>query len=339
MKIKSYNIDEKIFIIAEIGNNHEGSFALAKKLIKLASESGADAVKFQTFVPEYYVSNQEKERLKKLRSFQFSYDQFAKLAEYANKIGIIFFSTPFDTDSALFLNEIQPLFKIASGDNNFFPLIDLVASFGKPIIISTGLVNLDLIDELNKRVFNVWKSKNIHSDLAFLHCVSSYPTPFDQANIGVIKDLKQRYPNTTIGYSDHTLGYEAAVYAATLGARIIEKHFTIDKNYSDFRDHQISSDPKEFKEIVNKIRRMELLMGNGIKKTEKCEEKISGFVRRSIAAKTKLSIGSKLTIDNITWVRPATGIAPGNEHLVLGKNLINSMEVGQIIKLSDIEKA
>ena len=337
MIINGHDINKKIFIVAEIGNNHEGNFNLAKQMIRLAAESGADAVKFQTIIPEFLVSNIDKERLLRLRSFQFSFDQFVDLKAYALKVGVTFFSTPFDIESAKFLNQIQAIFKIASGDNNFFPMIDLVASFGKPIIVSTGLANLDLVDKLNERILNIWKSKKIKSDLAFLHCVSSYPVPYEHANIGFIKYLSKRYPNSTIGYSDHTIGTEASECAVSMGARIVEKHFTIDKNYSDFRDHQLSADPEELKNLVKKIRFIEKLIGKGLTDKEKFEESMKKPMRRSIAAKTNLKAGTQLAIENITWVRPGNGIPPGNEKLVIGKKLKKSFEKGQIIKPEDIE--
>jgi len=335
MYIQGHNTHKKTFIIAEIGNNHEGDFDLAKKMIQLASESGADAVKFQTFIPEYYVSNIDNNRLDRLRNFKFSFKQFSDLADYAKKLGIIFFSTPFDIDSAMFLNKIQSFFKISSGDNTFYPLVDLISNFGKPIIVSTGIADLKEIDNLYDRIFDFWKIKNIDSDLVLLHCVSSYPVPDEQANISAILELKEKYPKATIGYSDHTLGLDAVSIAVSMGARVIEKHFTIDKNYSDFRDHQISADPREFKKMVKKIRRIETLMGSGKNNPQECEKASGAPMRRSIAAKTRLKAGTKITFENLTWVRPGIGIPPGNEKSIIGRELVNSLEVGQIITLKD----
>ena len=335
MNIQGHDTNEKVFIIAEIGNNHEGNFDLAKKMIRLAFDSGADAVKFQTFIPEYYVSNIDNTRLDRLRNFKFSNKQFSDLADYAKKLGIIFFSTPFDIDSALFLNKIQSFFKISSGDNTFYPLVDIISNFGKPIIISTGIADLKEIDNLYDRIHNFWKIKNIDSNLALLHCVSSYPVPDGQANISAILELKEKYPKATIGYSDHTLGVDAVSTAVSMGARVIEKHFTIDKNYSDFRDHQISADPREFKNMVNKIRKIETLMGSGKNNPQECEKVSKVPMRRSIAAKTALKAGTKITFENLTWVRPGIGIPPGNEKNIIGRELINSIQAGQIISLND----
>ena len=176
MIINSTNTNEKVLIIAEIGNNHEGNFTLAEEMIGLAAEAGSDAVKFQTIIPERLVSVQQTERIKQLKQFQLSYDQFSKLAEVAKNEGVIFLSTPFDIDSALFLNDIVPAFKIASGDNDFFPLIEVIAKTGKPIIMSTGLMNLDEVKKSGLFIKNIWQENQIKQELALLHCVSSYPT-------------------------------------------------------------------------------------------------------------------------------------------------------------------
>nr|MBC8484924.1 N-acetylneuraminate synthase family protein [Bacteroidota bacterium] len=191
MKIDEFDLDKDILIIAEIGNNHEGSYTLAQELIGLAAEAGVDVVKFQTIIPERLVSVQQTDRIKQLKRFQLSFDEFSKLSEVAKKEGVIFLSTPFDINSALFLNDIVPAFKIASGDNDFYPLIEVISKTGKPIIMSTGLMNLD---EINKSVLfinNIWKENQIKQELALLHCVSSYPTLPEQANLLSIRELKK----------------------------------------------------------------------------------------------------------------------------------------------------
>ena len=249
MEIGNFNLERKVLIVAEIGNNHEGNFTLAQELIGLAKEAGADAVKFQTFKPEY-ISGVDSKRLKRLQGFQFSHSQFQKLVTQASNLGIIFFSTPFDLMSAEFLNKIQPVFKIASSDNDNFQLIRKIAGFKKPMIVSTGLANLKLLDRVRDCVCKIWSQYNTNPGLALLHCVSSYPTPPGQANLGAITSMKTRYPELVIGYSDHTLGIQAAISSVVLGAKIVEKHFTLDKNYSDFQDHQLSATPIELKKMV-----------------------------------------------------------------------------------------
>ena len=163
MKIGKIDTDKKVFVVAEIGNNHEGNFKLAKDMINEASATGVDAVKFQTFIPEQYVSSKDQLRFKRLKSFQLSYKQFKELSKIAEKKGLIFFSTPLDIESAKFLNTIQPIFKISSGDNNFYPLINKVASFGKPMIVSTGAADIDLLQNVYNKITKIWsfrKKKN-----------------------------------------------------------------------------------------------------------------------------------------------------------------------------------
>ena len=335
MKINNFDTTSKVFIIAEIGNNHEGDLQLAKELIDRAIDSGADAVKFQTIVPELFVSTKEKERVARLKKFQFTTDQFFELSNYSKEREIIFFSTPFDLVSAEFLNTIQPVFKIASGDNNFFPLIDKVSSFGKPMIISTGLSNYKLLENLEKRVNNKWSENQINPGLAFLHCITSYPVPLSQSYLGTISSLKKKFANIDIGYSDHTIGIDASIYAVAAGARIIEKHFTIDKNYSDFRDHKLSADPLDLKEMVSRIRELELMLGDRESDTLECENELLITSRRSIACANNLKKGDRITEADIIWIRPGNGISPGNENKVLGKILLRDISIGEIFSNKD----
>ena len=338
MRIGKINTKNKVFIIAEIGNNHEGSFKLAKKMINKAAAVGVDAVKFQTFLPEHYVSFEDQSRLNKLRGFQLSYEQFKELSKIAKKKGLIFFSTPFDIKSAKFLNTIQPIFKIASGDNNFYPLIDTVAKFGKSIIVSTGVAKIDEIQKVYNKILKAWsKKKKNNQNLALLHCVSSYPVPNEQANLASISYLKKFFPDVIVGYSDHTLGINAAVLSVLAGARIIEKHFTLDKNLSDFRDHKLSADPEEMRLMVNKIREAEKMIGKEEKKSQPCEKGMNIVGRRSIAVARNLKVGTKLSSSDLTWVRPGKGFPPGNEKKIIGKKINRSLKMGEIIMKSDLK--
>ena len=336
MKIKNIDTSKKIFIVAEIGNNHEGNFKLAKKMIEKAALAKVDAVKFQTFIPEHLSGGDEK-RLNRLKSFKFTKEQFEKLAKIAKHNGLIFFSTPFDIESAIFLNKIQSIFKIASGDVNFYPLIKKVASFGKPMILSTGSANINLIKRAYNEVAKVWGKKKIKSKLAFLHCTSGYPVPFDQANIGSILYLKKLFPNIEIGYSDHTLGLDAAVSSVFAGARIIEKHFTIDKNYSDFRDHHLSADFVDMKHLVEKVRKAEIMFGVVEKKIQQCEKDLKIYGRRSIAASCYLQVGAKIRMSDLIWIRPAIGLPPGDEKKLIGKKVTHKIKFGEIIKLKKLK--
>lgn len=337
MKIKNIDTSKKIFIVAEIGNNHEGNFKLAKKMIEKAALAKVDAVKFQTFIPEHLFGGDEK-RLNRLKSFKFTKEQFEKLAKIAKHNGLIFFSTPFDIESAIFLNKIQPIFKIASGDINFYPLIKKVASFGKPMILSTGSAYINLIKRAYNEVAKLWDKKKTKSKLAFLHCTSGYPVPFDQANIGSILYLKKLFPNIEIGYSDHTLGLDAAVSSVFAGARIIEKHFTIDKNYSDFRDHHLSADFVDMKHLVEKVRKAEIMFGIVEKKIQQCEKDLKIYGRRSIAASRYLQVGTKIRMSDLIWIRPAIGLPPGDEKKLIGKKVTHKIKFGEIIKLKKLKK-
>ena len=290
MQIGEKDIDKKVFIIAEIGNNHEGNFELAKEMISKAAKAGVDAVKFQTFIPENLVCNEDKTRLKQLSKFQLSYNQFKDLSLFAEEKSVIFFSTPFDLKSAEFLNSIQPLFKIASGDNNFFPLIDIVAQFKKPMIVSTGVADLDLIKKIYDRIFSIWKNKNSNPGLALLHCVSSYPVPHDQANLSTISFLNKEFPDVAIGYSDHTLGIDAAVSSVFCGAKIIEKHFTIDKNYSvlEIINCLRISRNETFGDQVEKLKYVgeKEIMQQKCERNEYCRPKVNCRPRYSIGHRT-----------------------------------------------------
>jgi len=334
MLIQNFDTNTKVLIIAEIGNNHEGSYTLAEEMIGLAAEAGADAVKFQTIIPERLVSLQQQERIHQLKKFQLSYNEFGKLAKVAKNQNVIFLSTPFDIDSAMFLNELVPAYKVSSGDNDFFPLIEMIANTGKPIIMSTGLVNIGEVKKSVKFIKNIWDDQNIDQELALLHCVSSYPTPLENANLLAIRELENIAG--VVGYSDHTLGIDAAILSIAVGARIIEKHFTIDNNYSDFHDHKLSANPEDFKEMVEKIHLAEKTLGSGIKKPspEELENRIK--IRRSIVAKHDLSAGHIISIEDLDWVRPGDGIRSGEENKVIGKTMKRAFMAGEKIELEFI---
>jgi len=335
MKIGEINTREKVLIIAEIGNNHEGSYTLAEEMIGLAAEAGADAVKFQTFQTEYYVSVDDVERYKRLKSFELRYNEFEKLSRVAKGAGILFISTPFDLESALFLDSIVDALKIASGDNNFYPLIKKVAETGKPIIMSTGLADIQQIIKSKTLIEKIWTQQDIIQDLAILHCVSAYPVEPKYANLQAIKTLCQSF-NCTIGFSDHTLGTNAAIVSVGLGARIIEKHFTIDKHFSDFRDHQLSTDPKEMKQLIQSVKEVEKMLGSGDKVPQLPEKDSTTQVRRSIVAKYPLSEGHIFQWDDITWIRPGGGLDPGEEQRIIGKRLNQDVQKGGKILMKHV---
>jgi N,N'-diacetyllegionaminate synthase len=335
MRIGNFNTDESVLVIAEIGNNHEGCYSLAEEMIGLAAEAGAGAVKFQTIVPDKLVSISQKDRIEQLKRFQLSYEEFEKLRHVSKQENIVFLSTPFDIESAHFLNPLVPAYKIGSGDNDFYPMIDVIARTGKPIIMSMGLLELQGVRKLIDFITNIWSKNAISQDIAIMHCVTSYPTPPEEANLLAIRELQSL--NVTIGYSDHTIGIEAAVLSVALGARIIEKHFTIDNNYSDFRDHQLSSDPKEFSQLVERVKNASKLLGSGKKTVQKSERLVMENVRRSIVAKKDLDENAILAWDDLSWVRPGSGLPPGNEETVLGKRLRKRVGVGELITLDNLK--
>ncbi len=330
MKIGPWDLDREVLVVAEIGNNHEGSYSLAEEMVGRAAAAGAGAVKFQTFRTEHYVSQREAARFERLKSFELSHGDFERLARVARGAGLLFLSTPFDLESAAFLNNLVPAFKIASGDNNFYPLLEAVAGFGKPILLSTGLADLDQLGRSKSVIEQAWARAEVSAEVAVLHCVSGYPVPPAQANLGAIS-LLGRALGCTVGYSDHTLGVKAAPLAVALGARIIEKHFTLDKRHSDFHDHQLSADPAELAELVRSLKEVSVFCGNGEKVVQDSERANMVTARRSIVAARDLPAGAAVARADITWVRPGGGLAPGEEHRVVGRVLAISVKQGDMI--------
>jgi N,N'-diacetyllegionaminate synthase len=332
MKKKIFNFKNKVLIIAEIGNNHEGSFKLAKKLIEKAAKAGVDAVKFQTFKTEKYVNDKDQLRYERLKKFELSKKDFYELSKFAKSKKLIFISTPLDIQSAIDLNKCVDYFKISSGDNNYFQLIEKVLSFKKPTIISTGLLDnsgiVDLLKLIKKRNFPMKK-------VFFLHCVSDYPAADKEANLISIKYLSDKF-KVNIGYSDHTLGIEASIMAVAYGAKIIEKHFTIDKNFSNFRDHKLSADPKEMLKLVESVRRSTIMGGAYTKKISKNEKKNLKSMRRSLYATVKINKGEKITMDKIKFVRPFNSLSSIKIDDVLNKKAKSSIKKSQPIYIKSI---
>ena len=331
--MNSFKNLKKTFFIAEIGNNHEGSFKNAIKLIDQAKKSGADAVKFQTFDTNYFINRLEKKRFDKLKSFELAKKDFKRLSIYSKKKGLKFISTPFDFGSAKFLSKIVHAFKISSGDNNFYELIKLCASFKKPLIISTGMLNLLEIKNILKILKKI---KFPNKKLAFLHCVSDYPVKDKEANLLSIKYLKDKLP-VTIGYSDHILGSESCLIAASLGAKIIEKHFTLNNNYSNFRDHKISLNPKDMEQMISSTRRVENMIGNYDKKISSNEKKNYSSMRRSVYFDKKLNKGSILKRQDLKIVRPYKVLEPNDLSKVLGKKLKKDVQESELVTFKTLK--
>ncbi len=325
---------DRTLIVAEVGNNHEGSADVAARLVREAAKAGVDAVKFQTFRTEEFVSPRQAERFARMKRFELTQDEFSGLADLARSCGLIFMSTPLDHSSARFLGGIVDIMKIASGDITHLPLIREIAAHGLPTVISTGNATLPEIDLALETARAARPAGNSNAEIALLHCVSAYPTPAEQANLGAMTALRDRY-DCPVGYSDHTSGNTVAVLAVAAGARIIEKHFTLDNNYSDFRDHQLSADPDAMAVLVREIRAAEAIFGTGEKIPQPCEEPARIEIRRSIAIGTPLAAGDVLTEDHLVWLRPGDGMPPGREDRILGRKAKRDLDAGTFPMESD----
>jgi len=332
MKFKDLLSKKKTIIVAEIGNNHEGNFDVAAKLIDKAAKCGVDAVKFQTFIPKYFISNDyNKKAINKLKKFQLSFQQFEKLSIIAKRKNLLFFSTPLDLKSAIFLNKIQDVFKISSGDNDFVDLLKKVFSFNKSTIISTGLSEISSLKKTYSLAKKYFKNKT-DKKLIFLHCVTDYPVEDKYVNLNSINILKKNFPNLNIGYSDHSLGIRACSSAIPLGVKLIEKHFTLDNNFSDFRDHKISLSPHSMKILVDEIRNIELIMGQNKKIIQTNEKKNLINARRSYASIKNIKKNQKILRKDLIMLRPRLGFTESNEKRILGKKLRKNVKAGYIIR-------
>jgi len=318
-----------VFIIAEIGCNFEGDLNRAKEMIQAVAESGADAVKFQTFIPEKLASKHAQKFWEiegcpgetQLEEFQemprLSFEQYAELKNKSDKLGIIFFSTPCDEASVDMLEKVKvPLYKISSMDITHIPLLKHVAKKGKPMIISTGASTIEEIKEAVEAI----KAEG-SDEIALLHCVTNYPTEDQYVNLRMIGHLREVFPDIPIGYSDHTLpqdGEGILVAAVALGAGIIEKHFTFDNKRPGY-DHAISVDYAGLKRAVTQIRRVEKALGQGYKKPVESEAKSRIHARRSVVASHDIPKGTIITREMLAVKRPGTGIEPKCLDIVIGK--------------------
>lgn len=332
----------KVKIIAEAGVNHNGSIDLAKQLIDVAADSGADIVKFQTFKAdalaikktpkaEYQLSNTSKSQshYEMLKQYELSHDMHQILIEYCKKKNITFFSTAFDILSLNYLNSLGfNFFKIPSGEITNLPYLRHISSFKKPIILSTGMSTMHEIDKaLNIFIDEGLEKKNI----TILHCNTEYPTPIDDVNLNAMLTIKNKF-NINVGYSDHTLGTEVAIAAVALGATVIEKHFTLDRDLPG-PDHKASLTPKELKIMVNSVRNIEKALGNGNKVPSKSEIKNIVIARKSIVALKKINKGEVFSKNNIGVKRPGSGISPMLWDKVIGKIAIKDFNEDELIEI------
>lgn len=328
-----------VYIIAEAGVNHNGSFDLACRLVDAAKAAGADCIKFQTFRAQNLVSrNAGKADYQKattgdgsqadmLTKLELSYDAFSRLKQYCEEVGITFLSTPFDLESVAFLDALGvPFWKIPSGEVTNLPYLEALAKTGRPVVMSTGMCEMDEI-EAALRVLR----EHGTSDIRLLHCNTEYPTPFADVNLRAMETMRRAF-GVEVGYSDHTRGIEVPIAAVALGATIIEKHFTLDRNM-DGPDHKASLEPDELAAMVSAIRNIEQALGSGEKTASPSERKNIAVARKSIVAKRAIKAGERLTEDNLTVKRPGSGVSPMRWRDVLGTAAIRDFEEDEMIEV------
>lgn len=342
-------MDNHIFIVAEIGCNHNGSKELALKMIDEAKKCGVDAVKFQTFNSTALISQYapkaeyQKEttgtadsQLEMTKKLELSHDEFVELSNYARELGLITFSTPFDLESIEFLESFgQTIWKIPSGEITNLPYLEKIGSIkcdNKLVILSTGM---STIEEIRKCIDILVEFGTKSNQIMLLHCNTEYPTPDCDVNILAINNLKKEFPNMKIGFSDHSVGYTAAIGASSLGISLIEKHFTLDRNFPG-PDHKASIEPEELLTLCKEVRRIEKMLGNGIKFVTKSEEKNKIVARKSIVASRKIHAGEELSEKNITCKRPGNGISPMEWHNIIGKIAEKDFEYDELITVTGI---
>lgn len=319
----------KVLIIAEAGVNHNGNLETAKELIDKASDAGADFVKFQTFKAsglvtknakraEYQDSNTKNNdsQYEMLKKLELSEDAHDILIEYCKSKGIKFLSTGFDLDTLEFLNKLNiELFKIPSGEITNLPYLRKIASFKKPVVMSTGMASMQEVTE----AFTVLVKEGLKKEnITIVHCNTEYPTPMEDVNLKAMNSIGKQL-DVNIGYSDHTLGIEVPIAAVALGAIVIEKHFTLNRNLPG-PDHRASLEPGELKLMVESIRNIEkAISGNGEKEPSKSEMKNKHIARKSIIASKEIKKGEKFDEDNLTIKRPGNGISPMKWDSILGQ--------------------
>ena len=335
---------KRTIIIAEAGVNHNGDMRLAKELIEASAMAGADYVKFQSFKADSLVTkNAEQAKYQKentkiiesqfnmLKKLELSNANHFELISECNKYNIGFLTSAFDKDGINFIKTLNVDFlKIPSGEITNLPYLKLAATFEKPLILSTGMSTLA---EIDKAINILKKYGNDRRDINILHCITEYPAPKELINLNFINTLKKCF-GLTVGYSDHTLGIEIAIAAVALGAEIIEKHITLDKDLYG-PDHKASLNPKEFKTMVNAIRNVEKSLGSGIKKVTDIEIENARVARKSLVAKSKIMKGEFFTKENVAIKRPGTGISPMRIDEIIGTKSKNSYNPDDILEIKN----
>jgi N,N'-diacetyllegionaminate synthase len=330
----------KTMIIAEAGVNHNGELELAKKLIRVAAKSGADFVKFQTFNAErlvikevrkakYQMQNSEssESQFEMLKRLELSEVMHRELIEESRDQGIGFISTAFDIESAnMLLSFGQDIFKIPSGEITNLPYLRHIGSFGKRIILSSGISNLQEVKDALEVLTIAGTSK---SQITVLHCASAYPVPFIDVNLLAMQTIKESL-NVEVGYSDHTIGIEVSIAAVALGATVIEKHFTLDRNLPG-PDHKASLEPDELNSMVTQIRNIEQALGDGVKRPMPSEMENIESIRRSIVAKRSIRKGEIFSELNLSVKRPGSGISPMDWDRIIGSKASRDFETDELI--------
>ena len=330
----------KIFIIAEAGVNHNGSIELTKKLVDAAVLAGADAVKFQTFKAEKLVcknaqkaeyqmetTDKAESQFDMLKKLELTADMHKQLISYCSRKSIMFLSTPFDIDSLEFLVQCGvDIIKIPSGEITNYPYLRAVGRTGKKVIISSGMSTLDEVRDAVKVL-----KENGSKEIIVLHCNTEYPTPYADVNLKAMLTLRDEL-KIDVGYSDHTKGIEIPIAAAALGAMVIEKHFTLDKEMEG-PDHKASLEPDELQEMVKAIRNIEVALGNGKKSPSESEKKNMSIARKSIVAKRAILEGEIFSEDNLTAKRPGTGISPMKWNEIIGQRAKRYFNADELIEL------
>lgn len=331
---------KKVFIIAEAGVNHNGDPKIAKKLIDAAAQAGVDAVKFQTFKTENLVTKEapkaayqihaegdSESQYSMLKKLELTQEMHQELLEYCKSKKIQFLSTPFDIDSIRYLDGLgMPIMKIPSGEITNYPYLREIAGLKKPVIMSTGMSEVEEIEAAIKIL-----KEGGTEDITLLHCNTEYPTPLEDVNLKVLPILSKKF-GVKVGYSDHTMGIEVPIAAVALGACVIEKHFTLDRNMEG-PDHKASLEPEELKNMVQAIRKIERALGTEEKRPSPSEIKNRGIARKSIVAGRDIQKGEILTEENITTRRPGTGISPMRWKEVLGQRAIKDFKQDELIEL------
>jgi N,N'-diacetyllegionaminate synthase len=334
--------NKKTFIIAEAGVNHNGSLKKALQLIDVAKLSGADAIKFQTFKAENlathyapkaeyqkYKSQKEETQFRMLKKLEFTDAMHKACFRKCKKKKIIFISSAFDIESLNYLNKYKlSYFKVPSGEITNIPYLEVVGKTKKKIILSTGMSS---VDEIKKAIKTLITSGTKKNNIILMQCTSAYPAPYDEINLNTIATLKNLF-KLNIGFSDHSIGVQASIAAVALGAKVIEKHLTLNKKLRG-PDHRASLDPKEFKFMVKSIRIVEKTLGNKIKQVTKSEKKNIYIVRKSIVASTKINKNEKFSNFNITCKRPGTGISPLFFKKLIGKKAIKIFNKNDLIRI------